>query len=109
MRSQEANSETSMPTATNHCKILDNCTDTYFLDTGEFPKKLADLVRQPPDFDTWQGPYLRDGKLPDAPWGQPNRYDAPDDDNHTFCIYSYGADKEPGSNGLDADISNTSQ
>ena len=35
-----------------------------------------------------------------------DRYDAPDDDNHAFGIYSYGADEKPGGLGLDADISN---
>jgi general secretion pathway protein G len=81
--------------ATQECRILGQAAKTYFLDHGQYPDELAELA-----------PSFIHGEIPNDPWGQPYRYDAPDDDNHTFRIYSYGADEKPGGLGPDADIGN---
>lgn len=82
--------------AKNQCKILANAADTFYLDTEQYPQQLSDLVQQPNNQSAWQGPYMKDGNLPNDPWGNPYRYATSDDDKHSFRIYSYGADNKLG-------------
>lgn len=45
-------------------------------------------------------------RLPDDPWGNPYRYEAPGRNGAPFSIYSLGADGREGGEGEDADIGN---
>ena len=45
-------------------------------------------------------------RLPDDPWGNPYRYEAPGRNGAPFSIYSTGADGSEGGEGEDADIGN---
>jgi general secretion pathway protein G len=45
-------------------------------------------------------------RLPDDPWGNPYRYEAPGRNGAPFNIYSLGADGAEGGEGEDADIGN---
>jgi general secretion pathway protein G len=45
-------------------------------------------------------------RLPDDPWGNPYRYEAPGRNGAPFSIYSTGADGREGGEGEDADIGN---
>ena len=45
-------------------------------------------------------------RLPNDPWGNPYRYQAPGGDGRPFDIFSYGADGRQGGEGNDADIGN---
>jgi general secretion pathway protein G len=48
--------------------------DIYSVDVGRYPDEregLKALVEQPGGVAGWQGPYLRDGRLPLDPWGRP--------------------------------------
>jgi general secretion pathway protein G len=50
------------------------------------------------------GDYIR--RLPNDPWGNPYRYQAPGPDGRAFQISSLGADGRPGGTGNDEDITN---
>ncbi|MBS0297129.1 MAG: type II secretion system major pseudopilin GspG [Proteobacteria bacterium] len=64
---------------------------------------LAALVKEPPGADGWTGPYLRDRKMMNDPWGRPLTYTV-DAASHTFTVKSLGADGKPGGSGVDRDL-----
>lgn len=79
--------------------------DLFMTDVGRYPSEsegLAALVTRPADATAWAGPYVKDKKLPNDPWGRPYRY-LPTADNPTRVV-SYGADGVPGGEGANADI-----
>jgi general secretion pathway protein G len=85
-----------------------NSLDLFFMDTGRYPNSkegLEALVRRPPGFDTWTGPYLKGGSLPNDPWGHAYFYRAPGT-RGPYDIVSYGADGREGGDGASADITN---
>src|ERR1700723_2257084 len=51
--------------------------DLFYLDNGRYPASnegLAALVQRPGSAAIWNGPYLRTGAVPLAPWGHPYIY-----------------------------------
>jgi general secretion pathway protein G len=89
--------------ARQETKILAQTAKTYFLDVGDYPNALEDLVQRPSSSKTWHGPYL-EYELPKDPWDQPYNYDKPGADHRAFDIYSFGADGQPGGEGYAEDI-----
>lgn len=88
-------------------KDLEQAVDLFRLDVGRFPTSeegLQALVTDPGNARGWKGPYLRRG-LPEDPWGNPYRYQAPGRYGEVD-IYSLGADNAPGGSGDNADIGN---
>jgi general secretion pathway protein G len=91
-------------------KNLETALSMYKLDNANFPSTsqgLQALVQKPagtPEARNWKpGGYI--SKLPDDPWGTPYQYLNPG--NHgTIDVYSFGADLQPGGDGLNADIGN---
>ena len=83
-------------------KLLANAVNDFFLDVGEYPKGLNDLV-QSPGGDRWDGPYLDPPQVPKDPWGEEYHYVCPGQ-HGKFDLSSYGADKAPGGEKYDADI-----
>lgn len=85
----------------------------YRMDHGMYPTQeqgLEALCRRPTRAPIPRGPYPPDGYLessevPLDPWGQPYIYLVPGSGNAPFEIVSYGADREPGGEGENADIS----
>jgi len=80
--------------------------DLYRLDVGSYPSEsegLRALLEKPGSAEHWSGPYLQkaDGIL--DPWGQPFIYKQPGQHGE-YDMLSYGADKQPGGDGDDADI-----
>lgn len=80
--------------------------ELYRLDTGAYPTEaegLRALLEKPGAVDRWNGPYLTraDGIL--DPWGQPFIYKQPGQ-HGDYDLMSYGADKQPGGEGDDADV-----
>ena len=80
----------------------------YKLDTGLFPtteQGLGSLRAQPADIRQWQGPYLPQ-EIPSDPWGNPYVYTYPPESGGGYEpeIISYGADGQPGGEGIYADI-----
>lgn len=79
--------------------------DIFALDVGRYPSEsegLAALVANPGGLAAWNGPYLRDGRLPEDPWGNAFVYSA---NSSGVKILSLGADGRAGGDGQDADIS----
>jgi general secretion pathway protein G len=100
--------DTSKVTAADtQIRMLKASLDTMRLDIGRYPTKeegLAMLVTAPREERAarkWQGPYLAEG-LPPDPWGNQYQY-MPASQTNVF-LYSYGADGEPGGEGINADI-----
>lgn len=92
-------------------RTLETALDQYRLDMFSFPSTqqgLDALVTVPDDVnrksDYRPGGYLRGG-APLDPWGNRYQYRFPGE-NGVVDIYSFGADGEPGGEGLDADIGN---
>jgi general secretion pathway protein G len=85
--------------------LLESAVDTYRLDIGRYPSTeqgLEALRERPDGIDKWDGPYLRK-ELPLDPWGNPYVYESPSEHGE-YAIVSYGADGQPGGEGIDMDI-----
>lgn len=83
---------------------LSSAVDGYYLDVGNPPDSLEDLVREPGGVDNWRGPYAKSSLITD-PWGNQYQYIYPGDHGE-YDIISYGADKTQGGEGKNADINN---
>ena len=80
--------------------------ELYRLDNGNYPSTdqgLDALVNQPsgyPEPRRWNPEgYLK--SVPDDPWGEPYLYY---EEDRTIEVYSFGADRKEGGEGIDADI-----
>ena len=79
---------------------------TYKLDTGTFPtteQGLQALRVKPADLAQWNGPYMPKD-IPKDPWGHDYGYKYPGEHGDEPDITCYGADGQPGGDGLNADI-----
>ena len=91
-------------------KNIETALSMYKLDNIQYPSTsqgLQALVQKPsgrPEAKNWKpGGYLK--QLPADPWGNPYQYLNPG--NHSDVdIYSFGADGQPGGEGLNKDIGN---
>ena len=96
-------------TAETQVRMLRGSLETMRLDLGRFPTQeegLQLLAAKPADpavAQRWQGPYIEDG-VPQDPWGNPYQYSPRPSGNHSFTMYSFGADGQSGGEGFDADI-----
>ena len=100
--------DTSRVTAAEtQVRMLKGALDTIRLDIGRYPNKEEglNLLDTPPEYERtarkWQGPYMVEGVPPD-PWGFPYQYNPVS--RSSIAIFSYGADGEPGGEGLNEDI-----
>jgi general secretion pathway protein G len=78
--------------------------DIFQIDTGRLPAEsegLAALVTNPGGVPGWNGPYLRDGRMPVDAWGGAFLYKY---DGNTVQVISLGSDGQPGGEGQGADI-----
>lgn len=99
--------EARVEAAKSDIGAIGSALEMYRLDNSIYPSTeqgLEALVEQPTGFPEprkWgPEPYLK--KLKDDPWGEPYYYFSED---RSFEIYSYGADRKEGGEGVDADIS----
>jgi general secretion pathway protein G len=76
--------------------------ESFYLDTGNTPSSLEELVKEPSGVKGWNGPYIQNSLLND-PWGQPYKYRVPGE-HGDFDIESFGADRQRGGEGKNADI-----
>ncbi len=90
-----------------HIDRLSMAVENYFLDNGAAPERLEDLVNAPANAPNWTGPYVK-GQILKDPWGEPYQYRSPGEHGE-FDIFSYGADKAPGGDGRNADITSWDQ
>ena len=82
--------------------------DLFRLDVGRYPTNaegLGALVERPAGLNSWNGPYMKDSKVPNDPWGHPYVYKIPGDHGE-YDLYSLGADDQPGGSGENADVTN---
>jgi general secretion pathway protein G len=79
---------------------------SYKLDTGNYPtteQGLQALRAKPENVNGWQGPYT-DKEISNDPWGHPFLYHFPGEHGDEPDLISYGADGQPGGDGINADI-----
>ncbi len=95
--------------------IFETALDQYRLDMLNYPNTqqgLAALSAAPADARNVSryrpGGYLRGG-APLDPWGNPYQYRIPGERGGAYDLFSFGADGEPGGEGLNADIGNWSE
>jgi general secretion pathway protein G len=101
-------------TAQAQINSLEGVLELYRMDNGRFPtteQGLEALVREPSQDPAPRsypaGGYLKGGRVPLDPWGQPYQYEAPGQHNsHSFDLWSFGADGAVGGEGVDADLGN---
>lgn len=95
-------------TAKVQVENIQTALETFMLDTGRFPtgeEGLKALVSQPGGLSSWNGPYLKGGKLPKDPWGNDYQYRNPGEHGRVD-VFSFGADGQPGGEGEDAEVGN---
>ena len=98
-------------TARSQIEMLGAALDAYRLDNGRYPtteQGLAALSVAPttePRATGWRGPYLRKD-VPLDPWKHAYLYKYPGEHGDEPDIISYGADGQPGGDGIKADIGN---
>ena len=76
--------------------------DQYEMDVRDLPPDLEALVTAPAGASGWLGPYARAEELRD-PFGGTIELRIPGDDGQRFTVISYGADRRPGGESVDAD------
>jgi len=79
---------------------------SYKLDTGNYPtteQGLQALRNKPENINGWQGPYT-DKEIDNDPWGHPYLYHFPGEHGDEPDLISYGADGQPGGDGINGDI-----
>lgn len=70
-------SDSRSKTAELQIKAMSSALDLFYMDVGRYPTSsegLQALIAKPGNAQTWNGPYMRDGKLPKDPWGQDYSY-----------------------------------
>lgn len=91
-------------TAETQVKMLKMALQTYRLDVGSYPEKLADLQTPPETVrNFWAGPYL-DESVPLDPWNQAYQYKRDASAPQGFYLYSWGADAAEWGSDLNADV-----
>jgi general secretion pathway protein G len=84
-------------------KQLIQRVDEFYLDTGQVPDSLDDLVGSGSGVDGWNGPYVQKSSLSD-PWGKPYQFRNPGE-HDVVDIWSLGADGQQGGEGSARDVS----
>jgi general secretion pathway protein G len=100
--------ESRVKTAKLQIESFGSALDLFYLDAGRYPitsEGLNALVQRPTGVDVWNGPYVKGGKVPSDPWGNPYQYRSPVE-SAPYEIVSYGSDGREGGSGTAADISN---
>lgn len=82
-------------TASN-VRMLEGAINMFNAHTGQYPGRLADLVKKPADEKLarkWEGPYLKQKEIPEDAWGNKFVYKlTPQGAEHKYELYSHGAD-----------------
>lgn len=92
-------------------RIIGSALKMYRVDNFAYPTTemgLLALVEKPlgPEAVNWNtAGYLDDNKVPSDPWGIEFQYLTPGPDGSDYFVYSFGADRQPGGERENADIS----
>ena len=97
--------------AKTQIRSLEGALDAYKLDNGFYPETdqgLSALIKKPETGripQKWrEGGYLKPARIPKDPWNKDYAYISPGSESREYEIISYGADGEPGGEGMNADI-----
>lgn len=76
-------------------KTVEQAVDQFYLDAGQYPTRLKDLVNPPADEKLkkkWrQGGYFKTKELPQDPWDNNFQYKVNEANaEHPYELYSYG-------------------
>ena len=74
-------------------KAIETAIDTYEVDNGIYPQSLQNLITKGNE-NNWNGPYLKDGRMPTDAWGNEFSYSGQGD---TYKLSSAGPDGQAGS------------
>jgi len=80
--------------------------ESFHTDVGHYPTQsegLAVLLTDPGNEQGWTGPYVKDSRLLNDPWGHPVTYQV-DNQGTAFTVGSLGRDGQGGGTGLDRDL-----
>lgn len=88
--------------ASSQISRISMAVETFYLDTGNTPDALEELVNEPGNLAGWNGPYIKNSLLKD-PWGREYQFRSPGEHGE-FDIYSFGADGQRGGEDRNADI-----
>jgi general secretion pathway protein G len=92
-------------------RLLHDAVNSFKMDTGRYPTEeegLSVLIEPPMDVEGYQeGGYLDQTELPLDGWGNEFEYELYPENGKPFLIRSYGADKQDGGEGYDADLLST--
>jgi general secretion pathway protein G len=92
-------------------KELHTAVNQFKMDTGRFPTEdegLLVLVEPPTDTTNWPtGGYLQTTAIPKDGWGNDFIYESMPESGKPFVVKSFGADKQEGGEGYDADLLST--
>lgn len=94
--------DTQMEKTQAHISMLETIIGLYFMDVGEYPETLNDLVGPNGD-PKWKGPYLKKKEIPKDAWGRVFIYNPDGVMGANFDLFSPGAD---GQEGTEDDITN---
>lgn len=100
--------ESRVKTAKLQIESFGSALDLFLVDAGRYPttsEGLDALVQRPATVQAWNGPYLKGGRVPLDPWGNPYQYRSPVERTQ-YEIVSLGSDGREGGTGTAADISN---
>lgn len=87
--------ESRVKTAKLQIENFNSALDLFYMDAGRYPtdsEGLAVLVSRPSDIDIWNGPYIKDGRVPLDPWGHAYQYHTISDHLPPYEITSLGPD-----------------
>ncbi len=87
-------------------ELFGTALDAYRLDVGSYPTSaqgLQALVTNP-NAPNWNGPYLKKKEVPTDPWDAPYKYSCCPGQHDDYDLWSEGADKAPGGEGENADV-----
>jgi general secretion pathway protein G len=93
-------------TAQMQLDTLASATEMFRSDVGRYPSDAegaASLLSQPGAADGWTGPYIKNAKLLQDPWGRPVQYKL-EGGGSAFTVTSLGRDGAAGGTGLDKDL-----
>ena len=100
--------ESRVKAAKLQIESLGSALDLFYLDAGRYPttsEGLDALVQRPSAVQAWNGPYVKGGRIPVDPWGNPYQYRSPVE-RAPYEIVSYGSDGREGGTGTAGDVSN---
>jgi general secretion pathway protein G len=102
--------DASINRAKQDIRGIESALKLYYMDNSRYPSTdqgLEALTSRPndPTVRNWRGPYL--DKMPRDPWNNPYRYLYPGRHGE-FDVFTYGADGQPGGEGINAEIGNWS-